>query len=175
MNNFLLNNQKQEIRFQMGDIILYEPNEEQLEELKKILGENLKVDDNLNASGEIDYKYIRWIIRELCKDGAFVDEYTDDQLEELINNGNRNVRLLVNAIADLLSEIGEDMLLENAQLISTYSQIATILNSNSDKQAMEKKFNKLFKKNGYDVNFEDLGNLTPEMLEKKKIKKSKNK
>lgn len=174
MGNFLLDNQKQEIRVRISeDIILYEPNDEQLEELKDILKETLNVDNNFNATGEISYKYIRWIIRTLCKDGSFIDEYTDDQLETMIENGNRNIKLLVNAISDLLCEIGEDMLLENAQLIATYSQIATILNSNVEKIEMEKKFNKLFKKNGYDVQFSDIGNLTPEMLEKKLSKNIK--
>lgn len=179
MKNFLENNQKHEIRATISiDIILYEPNELQLEELRNILSENLNIDENFNAKGEISLKYIRYIIRELVKDGAFIDEYNDDQLSELIENGNKNIKRLLSEISDLLHEISEDMLVEKAGLISTYSQIGTILNSTADMNMMQNKFDKLFKKNGYDVKFEDLmnGNITPELLESKKIKtKKKNK
>jgi len=174
MKNFLESNQKQEIRAKISeDIVLYEPNNEQLEELKNILKDNLSIDENLNANGEISYKYIRWIIRNLCMNGAFIDEYNDDELENLIENGNKNIKRLINEIVSLLSEIGEDMLVEHDNLINTYSQIGTILNSNVDRANMERKFDKLFKKNGYDVQFKDLinGNIDLEKLEKKKIKK----
>ena len=44
---FLLkNNQKKEIRFQKDDVILYEPNKAQLDELKIIITENI----GLNSS-----------------------------------------------------------------------------------------------------------------------------
>lgn len=174
--NFLEQNQKQEIRAKISeDIILYEPSFEQIEELKNILKENLIVDENLNATGEISYKYIRWIVRELCANGAFVDEYDDDKLAELFNNGNRNIKLLLNEIVNLISEIGEDMLIEQANMINTYSQMATIMSNAKDQDTMKNKFNKLFKKNGFDVTFEDLekGDITPEMLQNKRKKTKK--
>ena len=40
----LKNNQKKEIRFQKDDVILYEPNKAQLDELKVIITENTNID-----------------------------------------------------------------------------------------------------------------------------------
>lgn len=177
MKNFLESNQKQEIRVRISeDIVLYEPNEEQMEDLRNILKENLKVDGNLNATGEISYKYIRWIIRNLCMNGAFIDEYSDDELEKLIENGNKYIKKLINEIMDLLSEIGEDLLVEHSNLIDTYSKMGTILNSNIDMENMKTKFDKLLKKNGYNnIKFEDVlnGNVDLEKLEKNKTKSKK--
>lgn len=168
--NFLEQNQKQEIRAIISDdIILYEPTDIQLNELKNILKDNMEVDKDLNGTVEMSYKYIRWIIRELCKDGAFIDEYTDEQLEDFIDNGNRNIKRLMDEIINLISEISEDMLVEYGSLITTYSQLINAVNTNADMVALESKIDKLFKKNGYEnIKFQDIleGKITPEMLEK---------
>lgn len=174
MSNFLEENQKQEIRVKITeDIILYEPNEEQIEEIKNILKE-LDNGQEGNINVDVPIKYIRYIMRNLCKDGAFVDEYTDDLLISKLSSGNINIELLKNAIGDLLSEINELIMIEQSNTIKIYNQMINILNSNNELEVMKSKFNKLFKKQGYDLKFEDVlnGNISIEELQKKKkIKK----
>ena len=67
MSNFLKNNQKTEIRARISnDIILYEPSEEQIIKLKELMQEQqIKFDDNLNATGNVSYDAVRYIIKEL--------------------------------------------------------------------------------------------------------------
>lgn len=174
MKNFLESNQKQEIRCKIDeDIILYEPNDSQIEEIKQILKEIEETNENNQA--EVPIKYVRYIIRELIKDGNFIDEYSDEKLISLLENGNIKIKKMTKAIGDLLSEISELMLIEQSDLIKTYTQMVNILNSNNEMSDMETKFNKLLKKNGYDVKFQDIlnGNVTPEILKNKKTKRKK--
>lgn len=174
MKNFLEDNQKKEIRCKIDEnIILYEPNDLQIEEIKNIIKD---VEESENKGQvEISIKYMRYIIRELIKDGVFVDEYSDDELISLLENGNIKIKKMNNAIADLLSEISEIMLMEQSNLIKTYTQMVTILNSNIEMNEMKNKFNKLLKKKGYNVKFEDVleGKITPDMLTQKQSKKKK--
>lgn len=174
MKNFLESNQKQEIRCKIDeDIILYEPNDLQIEEIKNIIKE-VEATNN-DGQVEISIKYIRYIIRELIKDGAFVDEYSDDELISLLENGNIKIKKMTEAISDLLSEVSEIMLMEQSNLIKTYTQMVNILNSNLEINEMKNKFDKLLKKNGYDVKFQDVldGKITPDILNDKKLKKRK--
>ena len=60
--SILKDNQKKEIRFQEGEIILYEPNKVQLEELKNIITESTNIDlKNGEAVSELSYDIIRYI------------------------------------------------------------------------------------------------------------------
>ena len=75
----LKNNQKKEIRFQKDDVILYEPNKAQLDELKVIITENTNIDlENGEAVSELSYDIIRYIFKFLTSIGDEVD-YLDDE------------------------------------------------------------------------------------------------
>jgi hypothetical protein len=91
MNNFLKENQMNDIRYQDKDITLYNPTDIQYEQLKEIM-RNVVTDGENNAI--INIKYIREIFRMLVKDGDFIDEYTNEELMKELDNGNRRIQLL---------------------------------------------------------------------------------
>lgn len=173
MCNFLVDNQKKEVRFVEGDIVLYEPNDEQLSRLKEMV-KAIDISDE-NKSTEISINYLRYIIRNLCKDGDFIDDISDEVFIQLWENGNLKIMKLKNAIEDLLSEVGELIMLEQSSLIKVYTQMANVLNSNNEIETMKAKFNKLFKK--YNLTFDDVvsGNITTEQIEKMSKPKRTNK
>ena len=173
MGNFLVDNQKKEIRFVESDIVLYEPNDEQLLRLKEMVKEIDTSDEN--KATEISINYLRYIIRNLCKDGDFIDDISDEEFIQLWENGNLKIMKLKNAIEDLLSEVGELIMLEQSSLIKVYTQMANVLNSNNEIETMKTKFNKLFKK--YNLTFDDVvsGNITTEQIEKMSKPKKTNK
>jgi len=155
MNNFLKENQKEEIRYKSkdGKIILYNPTDEQYEELVSILKNTISMDSTNNV---LEIKYIREIFRNLVKDGHFIDEYSDEQLLLEIENGNRKIKLLMREITELIQEITDDLFYEYTQQIKSMNSLFNIANSNQDIKTLETKINKFFKKNKIDMKFEDL-------------------
>ena len=141
MSNFLKNNQKTEIRARISnDIILYEPSEEQIIKLKELMQEQqIKFDDNLNATGNVSYDAVRYIIKELCKDGEWVDEYTDEQLDNEFANGNRYVRKLQNEIILLLEEIVEDIQYEMYTQIKAFNSVLNIVDKETEENTNKQK------------------------------------
>ena len=101
--------QKNNIRFQYDDLILYEPNAEQMQQLKDFLSNKVEVDEEFNINQEILFSQIRWVIREMTSIGYEIDEYTDEELQEKLNNGTEGLQLLLNAISDLFTYVVESL------------------------------------------------------------------
>lgn len=154
--NFLESNQKEEIRLKVGNITLREPSDEQLFEIKKlILNQDIKLGEE---KGQVSYSVVRYIIRECCDDGAFIDEYTDEQIVEKIVNGNRNLKKLDKAVAQLIEEILEDIAYETEKQVKMFNDLLNTFNVNGDITKLKTKWNKLNKKYKWNVSFDDLIN-----------------
>lgn len=168
MGNILLDNQKTDIRFQNEDIVLYEPSSEQYTEIVRILNENVEMETDGAMQGEVGLKHIRYIFRELVKDGNFIDEYSDGEFEQLINKGNRKLKTLFREITDLLQEILEDIQWNREQQMKTMNSFINIANSKDSADKIKLKAEKLLKKNGLDITLEELTDIknNPEMVEK---------
>lgn len=166
MSNFLKENQKEEIRYKSkdGKIILYNPTDEQYEELVNILRNTISMDSTNNV---LEVKYIREIFRNLVKDGHFIDDYSDEQLSQEIENGNRKIKLLIRKITELIQEITDDLFYEYTQQVKEMNSLFNIVNSNQDIKTLETKANKFFKKNKMDIKFEDFMNMqnNPQAIE----------
>lgn len=166
MSNFLKENQKEEIRYKSkdGKIILYNPTDEQYEELVNILRNTISMDSTNNV---LEVKYIREIFRNLVKDGHFIDDYSDEQLSQEIENGNRKIKLLIREITELIQEITDDLFYEYTQQVKEMNSLFNIVNSNQDIKTLETKANKFFKKNKMDIKFEDFMNMqnNPQAIE----------
>lgn len=158
MNNFLEENQKADIRYESdnGKIVLYEPNEDERNILKAIIAENIKRSKDGTISGTVSVKYIREIFRMLVKDGNFIDKYTDDELLDKLNKGNRKIKLLYREIEDLIFEISEEVIFDSINQVKFIDQLLNILKSNEDLEKVQKKLSKLLKKQGIDIKAEDL-------------------
>lgn len=164
----LKNNQKVDIRFEKGDFKIYEPNDLQREEIMNLLK---KQDINIEGEvvkGEVDLRFIRYILKECTSIANEVDEYTDSELDIMFENGNREMKLFLNEIKRLVNELVEDFLFIQEQEIQLIIKMLNILNANTSKAEVEKKFNNLMKKNKVNLTLEEMikNKDNPEELQK---------
>ena len=119
----LRDNQKTQIRYECEEVILYEPTKSQLAELKHVVYENTKMDlEKGVATTEYSYDIMRYIFKFYTTIGDEVDELTDNELEDLIENGNHKIQGLMRAITEMLREIASDSLYELESAIKTYNE-----------------------------------------------------
>lgn len=158
MSNFLEENQVSEIRFEAdnGKIVLYNPNEEQKKVLKEIISKNTKIDEEGNIKSSIEVRFIREIFRELVKDGNFIDKYTDEELLDKLNKGNRKIKLLYREIEDLMYELSEEVINDNINQVEYLNQLIGILQNTDSVTKMQSKLQKLLKKKNVKLSFEEL-------------------
>ena len=165
----LKNNQKKEIRFQKDDVILYEPNKAQLEELKTIIIENTNIDlENGEAVSELSYDIIRYIFKFLTSIGDEVDDLDDEELEECIENGNNKISSLMIEIENMIREICDKLINSYIREIRNINEKFKILELNGELESVKSEFNTMAKKNNLNVTFDDLAK---QVEEKKRLEK----
>ena len=134
----LKNNQKKEIRFQKDDVILYEPNKAQLDELKVIITENTNIDlENGEAVSELSYDIIRYIFKFLTSIGDEVDDLDDEELEECIENGNNKISSLMIEIENMIREICDKLINSYIREIRNINEKFKILELNGELESVK--------------------------------------
>ena len=165
----LKNNQKKEIRFQKDDVILYEPNKVQLDELKTIIIENTNIDlENGEAVSELSYDIVRYIFKFLTSIGDEVDDLDDEELEECIENGNNKISSLMIEIENMMREICDKLINGYIREIRNINEKFKILELNGELESVKSEFNTMAKKNNLNVTFDDLAK---QVEEKKRLEK----
>ena len=155
MGNLLDKHQKTEYRYKNKDLILYYPTDEQYEEIKQLVKDSIQIDKDMKVNGELQFKSVRFIIREITSISHSIDEYTDNESEEKLNNGDRTLVLLRSEIETLIQEIVDDVFYEYTQQIKEIDSLLNIANSNDNLERMKVKMNKFFKKYKVNMQFED--------------------
>ena len=169
----LKNNQKKEIRFQKDDVILYEPNKAQLDELKVIITENTNIDlENGEAVSELSYDIVRYIFKFLTSIGDEVDDLDDEELEECIENGNNKISSLMVEIENMIREICDKLINSYMREIRNINEKFKILELNGELENVKSEFNTMAKKNNLNVTFDDLAK---QVEEKKRLEKESKK
>ena len=162
----LKNNQKKEIRFQKDDVILYEPNKAQLDELKVIITENTNIDlENGEAVSELSYDIIRYIFKFLTSIGDEVDDLDDEELEQCIENGNNKISSLMIEIENMIREICDKLINSYIREIRNINEKFKVLELNGELESVKSEFNTMAKKNNLNVTFDDLA----KQVEEKKL------
>ena len=162
----LKNNQKKEIRFQKDDVIWYEPNKAQLDELKVIITENTNIDlENGEAVSELSYDIIRYIFKFLTSIGDEVDDLDDEELEECIENGNNKISSLMIEIENMIREICDKLINSYIREIRNINEKFKVLELNGELESVKSEFNTMAKKNNLNVTFDDLA----KQVEEKKL------
>lgn len=165
----LKNNQKKEIRFQKDDVILYEPNKAQLDELKVIITENTNIDlENGEAVSELSYDIVRYIFKFLTSIGDEVDDLDDEELEQCIENGNNKISSLMIEIENMIREICDKLINGYIREIRNINEKFRILELNGELENVKSEFNTMAKKNNLNVTFDDLAK---QVEEKKRLEK----
>ena len=157
MSELLKKHQKKEFRYETKDFKMYELTNYQREELAKIVTENSKIQDD-ELVGEFGLKSIRYVIRELTNVGSSIDEISDKELESLLDNGDRELQLLMREIELLLHEVAEDVLYQTSRNIKFMNDIINALDTNGDVDKLRKKWDKFNKKYKLNVSWEDIIN-----------------
>lgn len=155
MSELLKQHQKKEKRYFSKSFSLYEPTEYQRNELVSIVTENSKI-ENEKLTGEVGLKSIRYIIRELTNIGSEIDDISDSELESLLDNGDRELQLLMREIEGLLHEVAEDVLYQTTRNIKLMNDMLNTLDTNGDVEKLSKKWDKFNKKYKLNVSWEDL-------------------
>ena len=138
MGELLKKHQKKEFRYESKAFKLYEVTNQQKEELMDIVTENSKI-ENDELVLELGLKPIRYVIRELTNIGSEVDELSDKELEGLLDNGDREVQLLIREIELLLHEVAEDVLYQTTRNIRFINDIINTIDVNGDTEKLKKK------------------------------------
>ena len=166
----LKNNQKTAIRYESGEIILYEIDEIQKEELRNIIIENTKIDmESGMASIELSYNIIRYIFKFYTTIGEEVDELDDEELGELIENGNHKIMGLMRAIKEMLREINEEIIDETLDSIRNLNDHLNLARIERERNNLEKNFNKTNEEIQGNLTFEEAMNIAEEIELGKKI------
>ena len=147
--------QKQEIRFQSGDLIMYNPTDVQVEEFKNVLSESFSINQDLSIDGGLNLREIRFIIRELTNITE-IETLSDEELLKKIDNGDRQLTLLLREIERYIYEFVEDMSYEQEKSIKFINSSINIINSNADNVKMKEKVNRLLKKNKITATIDEL-------------------
>ena len=173
MSELLKKHQKKEIRHESKDFKLYEPTDYQREELMNIITENSKI-ENDKLVAELGLKSIRYTIKELTNIGSSIDELTDKELESLLDNGDRELQLLMREIELLLNEVAEDVIYQTTRNIKFMNDIINALDTNGDVDKLRRKWDKFNKKYKMNISWEDLINNAEKREElENKLKESK--
>lgn len=149
---------KNEYRFKKGDLWLREPNDLEREEIKGILGDKIQLNEDYSLkSASVN---LRHFYRNYTSIGNEIDEITDEDFANLINNDNskfdRDVKLLNDAIVDLIEEVSEDMLIESTRKIKAIGSMLDAVNSGAEIAKIEEKIFKIFKKQKINITLEEI-------------------
>lgn len=155
MSKLLKKHQKKEFRYEGKDFKLYELADIQREELAKMLSEGSKIENN-ELVGEFGLKTIRYIIKELTNIGEEINEYSDIELESLLDNGDRELQLLIREIESLLHEVAEDVLYQTTKSIKLMNDLLNTLDVDNNAEKLSKKWDKFNKKYKMNISWEEL-------------------
>ncbi|WP_297993945.1 hypothetical protein [uncultured Clostridium sp.] len=173
MSELLKKHQRKEFRYESNEFKLYEPTNLQKEELMDMVMENSKI-KNDELVLELGLKPIRYVIRELTNIGSEIDEITDENLESLLDNGDREIQLLIREIEILLHEVAEDVLYQTTRNLRCMNDIINTMDVNGDTEKLKKKWEKFNKKYKLNIPWKELINNASKRKElENKLKESK--
>ena len=121
------------------------------------------------ASIELSYNIIRYIFKFYTTIGEEVDELDDEELGELIENGNHKIMGLMRAIKEMLREINEEIIDETLDSIRNLNDHLNLARIERERNNLEKNFNKTNEEIQGNLTFEEAMNIAEEIELGKKI------
>lgn len=158
----LLNNQKTNIKYQDGDVILYEPTQEQETQIKNKMFNNSK--NTQNEQLVVSVELIKYILKECTSLKEDIEKMTNEELSEAIDNGNTKIKKLMREVEKLFDEYLEDLIYEESKKLKEINSILNALNSKKDLGTIYQKLEKIFKKYKIDVDLGKLDSTNPKSI-----------
>lgn len=112
MSGLLKSNQLSVIKRTIGDFIIYNvKTEEQINVLTKLLEEQSELVKNGNAENvkiDLGLNMIKDLLRHFTNISDELDEISDDELQQLINNGNGDLKDTIYEVMNILNDFTKD-------------------------------------------------------------------
>lgn len=160
---------KGEYRFELGDLIMYHPTQEQIEYIEDYIG-SMKIE---NGELILDMTLLRYILENLTSIGGEVLALTDEELNEALDRADYELEIFIDEIKKLIREISDRMI---RQTIDRLDEIKKILNSTkalNEYQEINEELDKMVKEKGSNASINDLIEKDEEI--KKLIKENEDK
>lgn len=140
----LKKHQQGEIRYQDEDLIIYEPTKAIKDEIKLIIGENSKLEEDKDGVNiQIGIKTIRFLIKELTSVGEEVNEYSDEELEEILDGADFKLNKLIRELVKILEEISEEVVDSYISQIKSAKNLIEMYEAEKEVNRLNKKIEKL--------------------------------
>ena len=160
---------KGEYRFELGDLIMYHPTQEQIEYMEDYIG-STKIE---NGELILDMTLLRYILENLTSIGGEVLALTDEELNEALDRADYELEIFIDEIKKLIREVSDRMI---RQTIERLDEIKKIINSTkalNEYQEINEELDKIVKEKGSNASINDLIEKDEEI--KKLIKENEDK
>ena len=160
---------KGEYRFELGDLIMYHPTQEQIEYIEDYIG-SMKIE---NGELVLDMTLLRYILENLTSIGGEVLALTDEELSENLDRADYELEVFIYEVKKLIREISDRMI---RQTIERLDEIKKVLNSTkalNEYQEINEELDKMVKEKNPNASINDLIEKDDEI--KKLIKENENK
>ena len=160
---------KGEYRFELGDLIMYHPTQEQIEYIEDYIG-SMKIE---NGELVLDMTLLRYILENLTSIGGEVLALTDEELSENLDRADYELEVFIYEVKKLIREISDRMI---RQTIERLDEIKKVINSTkalNEYQEINEELDKMVKEKNPNASINDLIEKNDEI--KKLIKENENK
>lgn len=160
---------KGEYRFELGDLIMYHPTQEQIEYIEDYIG-SMKIE---NGELTLDMTLLRYILENLTSIGGEVLALTDEELNESLDRADYELEVFIDEVKKLIREISDRMI---RQTIDRLDEIKKVINSTkalNEYQEINEELDKMVKEKNPNASINDLIEKDDEI--KKLIKENENK
>ena len=160
---------KGKYRFELGDLIMYHPTQEQIEYIEDYIG-SMKIE---NGELILDMTLLRYILENLTSIGGEVLALTDEELNENLDRADYELEVFIDEVKKLIREVSDRMI---RQTIERLDEIKKVLNSTkvlNEYQEINEELDKIVKEKNPNVSINDLIKKDDEI--KKLIKENEDK
>ena len=143
---------KGEYRFELGDLIMYHPTQEQIEYIEDYIG-SMKIE---NGELILDMTLLRYILENLTSIGGEVLALTDEELNESLDRADYELEVFIDEVKKLIREISDRMI---RQTIERLDEIKKVINSTkalNEYQEINEELDKMIKEKGSNASINDL-------------------
>ena len=160
---------KGEYRFELGDLIMYHPTQEQIEYMEDYIG-SMKIE---NGELILDMTLLRYILENLTSIGGEILALTDEELNEALDRADYELEIFIDEVKKLIREVSDRMI---RRTIERLDEIKKVLNSTkalNEYQEINEELDKMIKEKGSNASINDLIEKDDEI--KKLIKENEDK
>ena len=160
---------KGEYRFELGDLIMYHPTQEQIEYMEDYIG-SMKIE---NGELILDMTLLRYILENLTSIGGEVLALTDEELNEALDRADYELEIFIDEIKKLIREVSDRMIRRTIERLDEIKKVINSTKALNEYQEINEELDKIVKEKGSNASINDLIEKDDEI--KKLIKENEDK